>query len=50
MKFVEAENGLYYHDAASPVTANSTIIDYTFLKTVAQNKAQFTRREIAGVD
>jgi hypothetical protein len=52
MKFIEYGSGLYYHDAAAAVQPNSNenVIDYYFVSTVANNKAQFPRREIEGAD
>ena len=52
MKFIEYGSGLYYHDAAAAVQPNSNekVIDYSFVSTVANNKAQFPRREIEGAD
>jgi len=52
MKFIEYRSGLYYHDAAAAVQPNSNknVIDYSFVSTVANNKAQFPRREIEGAD
>ena len=52
MKFIEYRSGLYYHDAAAAVQpiSNENVIDYSFVSTVANNKAQFTRREIGGAD
>jgi len=52
MKFIEYGMGLYYHDAAAAVQPNSNenVIDYSFVSTVANNKAQFPRREIEGAD
>jgi hypothetical protein len=53
MKFIEYRSGLYYHDAAAAVqqpNSNKNVIDYSFVSTVANNKAQFPRREIGGVD
>ena len=52
MKFIEKRSGLYYHDVAAAVQPNSNenVIDYSIVSTVANNKAQFTRREIEGVD
>jgi hypothetical protein len=52
MKFIEYGSGLYYNDATAAVQSNSNenVIDYSFVSTVANNKAQFPRREIEGVD
>jgi len=52
MKFIECRLGLYYHDAAAAVQPNSNanVIDYSFVSTVTNNKAQFPRREIEGAD
>jgi len=52
MKFIEYGLVLYYHDAAAAVQPNSNqnVIDYSFVSTVAINKAQFPRREIEGAD
>jgi len=52
MKFIEYGLGLYYHDAAAAVQPNSNenVIDCSFVSTVANNKAQFPRREIEGAD
>jgi len=52
MKFIKYRSGLYYHDAAAAVQPNSNknVIDYSFVSTVANNKAQFTRCEIEGAD
>ena len=53
MKFIEYRSGLYYHDAAAAVqqpNSNENVIDYSFVSTVTNNKAQFPRREIGGVD
>jgi len=52
MKFIEYGLGLYYHDAAAAVQPNSNknVIDYSFVSTVTNNKAQLPRREIEGAD
>jgi len=52
MKFIEYRSGLYYHNAAAAVQSNSNenVIDYSFVSTVANKKAQFPRREIEGAD
>jgi len=52
MQFIEYRSGLYYHDAAAAVQPNSNenVIDYSFVSTVANNKAQFPRRETEGAD
>ena len=53
MKFIEYRSGLYYHNAAAAVqqpNSNENVIDYSFVSTVTNNKAQFPRREIGGVD
>jgi len=53
MKFIEYRSGLYYHNAAAAVqpNCNENVIDYSFVSTVANNKAQFPRRrEIEGAD
>jgi hypothetical protein len=53
MKFREYKSGLYYYDASEHRAASnpsSTSEDYTFLNTVAGNKANLTRREIEGAD
>jgi len=52
MKFIKYNSGLYYHDAAAAVQPNSNenVIDYSFVSTVANNKAQFPCCEIEGVD
>ena len=52
MKFIEYGLGLYYHDAAAAVQPNSNenVIDYSFVSTVANNKAQFPRRDIEEAD
>ena len=52
MKFIGYGSGLYYHDAAAAVQPNSNenVIDYSFVSTVANDKAQFPRCEIDGAD
>jgi len=52
MKFIEYRSGLYYHDAAAAVQPNSNenVIDYSFVSTVTNNKAEFPRRKIEGAD
>jgi len=52
MKFIEYRSGLCYHNAAATVQPNSNanVIDYSFVSTVTNNKAQFPRREIEGAD
>jgi hypothetical protein len=52
MKFIEYGSGLSYHDAAAAVqpNCNENVIDYSFVSTVANNKAQFPRRKIEGAD
>jgi hypothetical protein len=52
MKFIEYRSGLYFHDAAAAVQPNSNenVIDYFFVSTVTNNKAQFSRRKIEGAD
>jgi len=52
MKFIEYGSGLCYHAAAVAVQPNSNenVIDYSFVSTVANNKAQFPRCEIEGAD
>jgi len=52
LKFIECGLGLYYHNAAAAVQPNSNenVIDYSFVSTVANNKAQFPRRKIEGAD
>ena len=52
MKFIEYRSGLHYHDAAAAVQPNSNenVIDYFFVSTVANNKAQFPRCKIEGAD
>ena len=52
MKFIEYRLGLYYHDTAAAVQPNSNenVIHYSFVSTVANNKAQFPRRKIEGAD
>jgi len=52
MKFIEYRSGLYYHNAAVTVQPNSNanVIDYSFVSTVTNNKAQFPRCEIEGAD
>jgi hypothetical protein len=51
MKFIEYGSGLY-HDAATAVQpiSNENVIDYSFVSTAANNKAQFPRRKIEGAD
>jgi hypothetical protein len=52
-KFIKYGLGLYYHDAAAAVlqpNSNENVIDYSFVSTIANNKAQFPRREIEGAD
>ena len=48
MKFIEYGLGLYYHDTAAAVQPNSNenVIDYSFVSTVANNKAQFHVAEL----
>ena len=52
MKFIEYGSGLYYHDAAAAVQpkSNENVIDFSFVSTVTNNKAQFPRCEIEGAD
>jgi len=52
MKFIEYRLGLYYHDADAAVQpySNENVIDYSFVSTVANNKAQFPHRVIEGAD
>jgi len=52
MKFIEYGLGLYYHDAAAAVQpkSNEKVIDFSFVSTVTNNKAQFPRCEIEGAD
>ncbi len=52
MKFQEFKLGLYYYDGAchSPVTISTEQKAYLFLNTVAANKAEYTQREIQGVN
>jgi len=52
MKFIEYRSGLYYHDTAAAVQPNSNanVIDYSFVSTVTNNKAQFPRCEIERAD
>ena len=55
MKFIEYglyKSGLCHHDTAAAVQPNFNVnvIDYYFVSTVANNKAQFPRRKIEGAD
>jgi hypothetical protein len=42
MKFIKYRSGLYCHDAAAAVQPNfnANVIDYSFVSTVTNNKAQ----------
>jgi hypothetical protein len=52
MTFREYKSGLYYYDAANKNNNHSStqVEGYLFLNTVAQKKAQYTRREIEGAE
>ena len=52
MKFIEYGSGFYYHNAAAAVQpkSNENVIDFSFVSTVTNNKAQFPRREIERAD
>jgi hypothetical protein len=50
--FSEHPSGLYLHDTMSPTTnhSNSTIVAYSCLQTVADNKVSFTARQVTAAD
>ena len=50
--FAEHESGLYLHDASVAATnaTSSSIVAYSHLQTVAENKKAFTRRQIESAD
>jgi Reverse transcriptase (RNA-dependent DNA polymerase) len=53
--FVEHESGLYLYDASVPVvpvtnSINASIVSYSCLQTVAENKLKFTARQIESAD
>lgn len=52
MKFQEFSSGLYYHDTfTAPAKQSSTqVIAYTFVSSVADNRARFTPREVEAAD
>ena len=54
MVFREFETSLYYYDtskdAFSVNSSKNKVIDYSFLGTIALNKAHYTQRELKGVD
>jgi len=51
MKFVESEKGLYYYDTSHLYTKrppkSKTNSAYSFVNTVANNKALYTKRQVA---
>jgi hypothetical protein len=52
MKFNEFKSGLYYYDTKQEQTnlSSNDDTDYLFLNTVADNKKNYTQREIEGAD
>ena len=52
MKFVEFATGLYFHDtsAGTSKSSKSTVNDYCFVETVAENKTMYTAREVKNAD
>jgi hypothetical protein len=54
-RFQEHPSGLYLHDSTKPVTPytqqdGSNVVGYSYLQTVAENKKQFTKRQIESAD
>ena len=52
MKFVEFATGLYFYDtsAGTSKSSKSTVNDYCFVETVAENKTMYTAREVKNTD
>ena len=54
MVFHEFKTGLYYYhtskDTFSVNSSKNKVINYSFLGTIALNKAHYTQRELKGVD
>jgi hypothetical protein len=50
IKFSECNDGLYYYDVSASNNIKTTVNNYSFLSTVANNKRIFTAREVKGAN